>query len=174
MNTSQSPQSQNEYKPFTISREFNAPRELVWKAWTEREHLMRWFGPKGCTVAVANLDFRPGGEFHYCMKTPDGGEMWGKWIFREIVAPERIVLANSFSDKEGRILRPPFPGDWSLQMLTKTTFTEQAGKTTVALEWFPLDGTADQIKFFSSMHGSFKQGWTGTFDQLAEYLSKTS
>src|SRR5271168_1944404 len=59
-------------KPFVILREFNASRELVWKAWTEREHLMKWFGPRGCTIGTANLDFRPGGSFHYCMATPDG------------------------------------------------------------------------------------------------------
>ena len=158
--------------PFVITREFNAPREMVWKAWTEREQMMQWFGPKGCTIPVARMDFRVGGEFHYCMRTPDGNEMWGKWIFREIVVPEKIVLANSFSDKDGNVTRPPFPGAWSLQMLTETTFTENAGKTTLTLKWFPLDATAEEIEHFKTMRGSFAQGWKGTFEQLEAYLAK--
>ena len=158
--------------PFVITREFNAPRELVWKAWTEREQMMQWFGPKGCTIPVAKMDFRVGGEFHYCMRMPDGNDMWGKWIFREIVAPEKILLANSFADKDGNLTRPPFPGAWSLQMLTETTFTEREGKTTIHLKWFPLDATAEEIKTFDAMRGSFSQGWKGTFDQLAEFLAK--
>lgn len=149
-------------EPFVISREFAAPREAVWKAWTERENLMQWFGPKGCTIPVATLDFRVGGQFHYCMRTADGKEMWGKWIFREIVVPEKIVLANSFSDKDGGTVRPPFPGIWPLQMLTKTTFTEHNGKTTVTLRWLPLDATPEERKTFDQARGSFNQGWTGT------------
>ena len=63
---------------FVITREFNAPRERVWQAWTEREQLVRWFGPKGSTISHAMLDFRPGGTFHYEMRSADGKEMWGK------------------------------------------------------------------------------------------------
>ncbi len=157
---------------FTIVRSFNATRDLVWKAWTEQGRLMEWFGPKGCTIPVARLDFRVDGQFHYCMRTPDGKEMWGLWIFREITAPERILLANSFSDAAGNPARPPFPGAWSLQMLTETTFTEQEGKTTVTLKWFPLDATEEERQNFNAMRPSFNQGWKGTFDQLEEYLAK--
>ena len=156
--------------PFIISRAFNAPRKVVWKAWTEREQMMRWFGPKGCTIPVAKLDFRVGGEFHYCMRQPNGAEMWGKWTFREIVAPEKIVLANSFADQDGNAIRPPFPGVWPLHMLTETTFIERDGKTTITLKWLPLDASPEEIKTFDQMRGSFTQGWTGTFDQLAAYL----
>lgn len=159
-------------QPFVISREFNAPRETVWKAWTEREQMMQWFGPKGCTIPVAKMDFRVGGEFHYCMKTAEGNEMWGKWTFREIVAPQKIVLANSFADKDGNAIRPPFPGAWPLHMLTETTFTERDGKTTITLKWLPLDASPDEIQTFDRMRGSFTQGWTGTFEQLDAYLSK--
>lgn len=161
-------------EPFIISRQFDAPREVVWKAWTERESLMRWFGPKGCSIPTATMDFRVGGEFHYCMQTPNGQEMWGKWIFREIVPPEKIVLANSFSNREGAIVRPPFPGEWPLQMVTETTFTEEGGRTTITLKWLPLDATEAERKTFDHGRGSFTQGWSGTFDQLAEYLAGTA
>jgi uncharacterized protein YndB with AHSA1/START domain len=167
-------------KPFVTEREFAAPRDLVWKAWTEREHFIQWFGPKGCTVLSADLDFRVGGGLHYCLHTPNGScpggpggdEMWGLWVFREIVEPEKIVLANSFSDKDGNVTRPPFPGVWPLQMLTETTFTEREGRTLVTLKWLPLDATAEEIETFDKARGGFTQGWSGTFDQLAEYLAK--
>jgi uncharacterized protein YndB with AHSA1/START domain len=158
--------------PFVITREFNAPRELVWKAWTERERMMQWFGPCGSTIPVARMDFRVGGEFHYCMRTADGNEMWGKWTFREIFAPQKIVLANSFADKDGNAIRPPFPGVWPLHMLTETTFAERDGKTTITLKWLPIDASAEEIQTFDKMRGSFTQGWTGTFDQLDAYLAK--
>jgi uncharacterized protein YndB with AHSA1/START domain len=159
-------------KPFVISREFDAPRELVWKAWTERERLMEWFGPKGFTMSAAKLDFRPGGIFHYALRAPDGKEMWGKFVYREIIAPEKIVLVNSFSDENGGLTRHPFSPGWPLQMLTETTFAECDGKTTVMIKWTPIDSTDEERKIFDDARGSMTQGWTGTFEQLAEYLEK--
>jgi Activator of Hsp90 ATPase homolog 1-like protein len=73
---------------FVISRVFDAPRELVFKAQSESERLERWWWAKGFTTRVIKLDFRPGGVFHYSMRTPDDHEMWGKFVYREIVAPE--------------------------------------------------------------------------------------
>jgi uncharacterized protein YndB with AHSA1/START domain len=159
-------------KPFIISREFNAPRDLVWKAWTERARLMEWFGPKGFTMTNAKLDFRPGGIFHYSLRAPDGKEMWGKFVYREIVAPEKIVLVNSFSDENGGLTRHPFSPAWPLQMLTETTFAERDGKTTVTIKWLPLDATDEERKTFDSARDGMTQGWTGTFEQLADYLAK--
>jgi uncharacterized protein YndB with AHSA1/START domain len=160
-------------RPFDTSRTFDAPRELVWKAWTERDRLMQWFGPKGFTMSVAKLDFRPGGIFHYCMQSPDGHKMWGKFVYREIVAPERIVLVNSFSDEAGGITRHPMSATWPLEMLSTTTFTEQGGRTTLTLECAPLNATEAERKTFDGAHEGMKGGWTGTFDQLAAYLAKT-
>ena len=159
--------------PFFISRTFDAPRDLVWKGWTERARLMQWFGPKGFTMPAARLDFRPGGIFHYCLCSQDGEEMWGKFVYREIVAPERIVLVNSFSDEEGNITRHPFSPTWPLEMLSTTTLVEEGGKTKLTIEWSPLNPTDEELKTFESSHDGMKQGWKGTFDQLADYLAKT-
>jgi uncharacterized protein YndB with AHSA1/START domain len=161
-------------EPFVITREFAAPRELVWQAWTERERLMKWFGPKGFTMLSAKMDFRPGGIFHYCLCAPDGKEMWGKFTYREIIAPEKIILVNSFSDEDGGITRHPFSATWPLEMLTTTTLAEREGKTILTIEWVPLNPTDEERKTFDSMRGSMTQGWTGTFEQLDEYLSKVS
>jgi len=158
--------------PFVISRTFDAPRELVWKAWSERARLMAWFAPKGFTMPAAKLDFRPGGMFHYCMAAPNGNEMWGKFVYREIVAPEKIVLVNSFSDEDGGITRHPMSATWPLEMLSTFTLSERNGKTTATVEWIPHNPTDEERKTFDAAHDGMKQGWSGTFDQLAAYLAK--
>lgn len=159
-------------REFVITREFDAPRELVWQAWTERERLRQWFGPKGFTMPVAKMDFRPGGSFHYCLQSPDGHKMWGKFIYREIVAPERIVLVNSFSDEAGGLTRHPMSPTWPLEMLATTTFAEHGGKTTLTVKWKPLNATEEERRTFDAAHGGMQQGWSGTFEQLATYLAK--
>jgi uncharacterized protein YndB with AHSA1/START domain len=166
------PQSAEVDKEFVISREFDAPRELVWKAWTERDRLMQWFGPKGFRMTAARLDFRPGGIFHYCLRSPSGQDMWGKFVYREIVAPQRIVLVNSFSDEKGNLTRHPMSPTWPLEMLTTTTFAEFQGRTTVTVRWNALNATEAERKTFDTSHDGMRMGWTGTFDQLAEYLAE--
>src|SRR5262245_59904437 len=104
-------------QPFVIARAFNVPRDELWKAWTDREQLMQWFGPKGFTMPVAKLDFRRGGTFLYCLESK-GHRMWGKFVYREILPPERIVLVNSFSDENGGITRHPMSPTWPLEMLS--------------------------------------------------------
>ena len=159
---------------FIITRTFDAPRELVWRAWTEREHLMRWFGPKGTTISHAALDLRPGGTFHYAMRSAGGGEMWGKWTFREIVAPKKLVLISSFSDANGSLAPAPMIDNWPLETLSTTTFEEQNGKTTITLRWIPLNATESQCQTFAKMRDSMQQGWGGTFERLAAYLKNSN
>ena len=159
-------------KEFVITRILNAPRELVFKVWTEAEHMERWWGPKGLSLSVAKLDPRPGGIFHYIMRTPDGHEMWGRFIFRELVAPERIVFVNSFSDPEGNITPPPFSDPWPKEILNTVTLTEDGGKTKLTLRSVPINATADEVLVFQSGFESMEEGYGGTFDQLAEHLAK--
>jgi uncharacterized protein YndB with AHSA1/START domain len=163
-----------EQMPFVISRTFDASRELMWKAWSERARLMEWFGPQGFKMPAAKMDFRPGGSFHYCMESLDGHEMWGKFVYREIVAPEKIVLVNSFSDEDGGITRHPMSATWPLEMLSTFTLTEENGRTTATVHWLPWNATAEETKTFDAAHDGMKQGWTGTFDQLAAYLAKAA
>ena len=97
---------------FVITRVFDASRERVWEAFTKPEHLQHWWGPKGFTMRTIKLDLRPGGMFHYSMRSPDGKEMWGKFAYREIAPPERLVFVTSFSDEAGNITRHPFSATW--------------------------------------------------------------
>jgi uncharacterized protein YndB with AHSA1/START domain len=159
-------------REFVVTREFAAPRDLVWAAWTQREHLARWFGPKGFTLMVGAYDFQPGGLFHYGMKSADGHEMWGKWIFKEIVPPKKLVVVVSFSDAERGVSRHPMSATWPLETLATSTFAEQAGKTVVTLRWIAYNATEEERKTFDSAHDSMTQGWGGTMDQLTAYLAE--
>jgi uncharacterized protein YndB with AHSA1/START domain len=159
---------------FVISRVFDASRELVFKAWTEPQRLKHWWGPKGFPCRVANLDLRPGGVFHYCLRAPDGTDMWGKFVYREIVAPERMVFINSFSDEKGEVTRHPMSPTWPLEMLSTVTFAEHEGRTTLTVRWVPHSATEEERKTFASGHESMQKGWTGTLDQFAEYLASQS
>src|SRR5262245_34628249 len=106
-------------REFVISRTVNAPRDLVWKAWTQVDRLKAWWGPKGATVFFATLELKPGGAFHYGMRAADGFTMWGKFLFREIEAPQRLVFLSSFSDEKGGLTRAPFfDGKWPMHMRT--------------------------------------------------------
>jgi uncharacterized protein YndB with AHSA1/START domain len=86
-----------------VERVFNAPRELVFKAFTEPERLARWFGPAGWTLPVCTVDLRVGGIWHYCMRGPNGEESWGRAVYREITPPTRLVYADAFSDATGTV-----------------------------------------------------------------------
>lgn len=159
--------------PFTIERTVDAPRELVFRAWTEREHLMQWFGPKGFTMAHCANDPRPGGVMHYRLVASNGMEMWGRWAYREIVPPERLVFVSSFSDREANVRKAPFPGDWPAEMLTTVTFDERGGRTLVTLRSEAINATAAQRETFTAHHAAMNASWGGTFDQLDAHVRRT-
>ncbi|QGQ99571.1 SRPBCC domain-containing protein [Paenibacillus psychroresistens] len=156
---------------FVISRTFKASRELMFKVWSELEHFKKWWGPTGFALESSKLDFRPGGIFHYCMRAPDGFEMWGKFVYHEIVAPEKIVFVNSFSDPEGNIVPAPFEGKIPLEIKNTLTLTENEGQTTLTLRGGPINASEEERSFYSGMFDSMNQGFTGTFDQLEAYLA---
>ncbi|TAL69870.1 MAG: SRPBCC domain-containing protein [Bacteroidetes bacterium] len=157
---------------FKVSRLINAPLELVWKVWTKPEHLNRWWGPKGYTMLTNKLDLKPGGIFHYKMKSPDGQIMWGKFVFREIIELEKLVFVVSFSDEFGNILRHPLSMTWPLEVLSAVSFTEKEGKTLLSISGIPINATKEEEKTFADGLESMNQGWKGTFEQLEEYLNK--
>lgn len=159
---------------FVITHTLDAPRDLVFKAWTKAEHLVHWWGPKGFKIQIQKLDVQPGGIFHYVMRSANGQEMWGRFIYREIIAPERIVFINSFSDEKGDLTRAPFSTTWPLEVLNILTLTEHMGKTTLTLRGGPLNATDAELQTYVAMHTSMRQGFGGTFSQLTEYLPKMS
>jgi uncharacterized protein YndB with AHSA1/START domain len=160
-------------KEFVISRVLNAPRDLVWQCFADVERMKQWWGPKGVKVVKAAMDFRVGGTFHYAMLPPGGDIMWGRFVYREIAPPERMVFINSFSDEAGGLTRHPLAPDWPLQMLSTFTFEDEpGGKTKFTVRWRPYEATAKEREVFDAGHGSMTMGWTGTLDQLEDYLSR--
>jgi uncharacterized protein YndB with AHSA1/START domain len=155
-----------------MTRTFNAPRELVFKAWTDPDHLKIWWGPKGFDMHVSKFDLQPGGFFHYRMQNPDGHQMWGKFIFREIAGPGKLVFVNCFSDSEGNIVRAPFSELVPLEILYIVTFTEQDSKTTVTMRGAPIQATEDEVQSFHSLHDSMQQGFGDSFARLVEHLAQ--
>jgi uncharacterized protein YndB with AHSA1/START domain len=165
--------TESKTQDFVISRTFEAPRDLVWKAFTEADRLKQWFGPKGFGREVSKLDFRVGGTYHYSLRVPDGSLMWGKWVFREIDPKNRIVVISGFSDEKGGITRHPMAPAWPLEMLSTFTFEDDGpGKTKVTVRWAPYQATAVEIAAFEAGRPSMTQGWGGTMELLEEYLAK--
>jgi uncharacterized protein YndB with AHSA1/START domain len=159
-------------KDFVISRVLDAPRDLVWKAFTDPERMKRWWGPKGFTVIASKMDLRVGGTYHYGLKAPDGSPMWGKFVFREIVPTERMVFVSSFSDEAGGTTRHPMAPTWPLEMLSTFSFEDEpGGKTRFTVRWSPHNASEDERKTFDAGQASMTQGWSGTLEQLEAYLA---
>lgn len=156
---------------FVVTHRFRAPRELVFRAWSEPEHLAHWWGPKGFAMQKLNLDFRPGGLFHYGMSSGNGQMMWGRFVFREITRPQRIVFVLSFSDDAGGITRAPFNPHWPLEILNIVEFEEDATGTVLTLSGRPINASEEEVAAYAAFHASMQQGFGGTFDQLDAYLA---
>ncbi|SAK56031.1 activator of Hsp90 ATPase 1 family protein [Caballeronia fortuita] len=155
---------------FEMNRVFDAPRERVWQAWSEASQIARWWGPQGCTLDLLRFEFRPGGFFHYAMTFAGAPAMWGRFNYREIVERERIVWLNSFANEHCGIARAPFSEACPLEIENVVTFSEENGKTSIALRAQPFGASVDEQRFFADLRPSLQQGYGGTLDQLGAFL----
>ena len=138
-----------------MSRTFDAPRSLVFKVWTEREHISRWCAPTGFIITHCEGDFRPGGAWRSCMRSPDGVDHWVSGVYREIVPDKRLVFTHAWNGEDGK------PGH---ETVVTIIFEDQAGKTKMNFH---------QAAFKSSQsRDGHEGGWAETFDRLDEYLKK--
>ncbi|HEX2667352.1 MAG TPA: SRPBCC domain-containing protein [Gammaproteobacteria bacterium] len=160
----------NASEDFVTTRLFNAPRELVFDVWTQEQHLSKWFAPKGFDILGGKMDLRVGGTYHYGLRTPDGMEMWGKWTFKEIKRPEKLVVITSFSDRQGGITVHPGNPNWPRETLATTTFESQGPRTLLTLRWAPYNATDLERRTFAENKASMEQGWGGTMELLERYL----
>jgi uncharacterized protein YndB with AHSA1/START domain len=138
-----------------ITRIFDAPRELVFKAWTDPRHLVHWMGPRGFKSTVLRSELRVGGAYRFHMLGPAGDDHWTQGLFREIVEPERLVMAGSWADADGNPTTP--------ETLLTITFDEYEGnKTRLTL----------RQAIFESMtaRNEHQGGWNSSLDRLGEYL----
>jgi uncharacterized protein YndB with AHSA1/START domain len=169
MADTQTPHAEQELE-LLLTRTFDAPRDLVYKAYTEAEHLAHWWAPKGFTVEVHHLDVRPGGIFHYCQRNEQMA-MWGLFVYHDVSAPERLVFINSFSDPERHIVRSPFSATWPLEVMNVLELSEENGKTTITMHAGPHNATDEERKTFTESRPMLQGGFKGTLDLLEAYLA---
>lgn len=146
----------------TITREFAAPRELVWKAWTDPDLLARWQGPKSFTAPSIKIDLRVGGNYLYCMRSPEGQDFWSTGRFLEVVEFERIVCTDSFADSAGNVVPAShygMEGDMPLELRVEVDFKESDGKTLLTLRHLGMPAGSDRDLAV--------QGWNESLDKLA-------
>ena len=144
-----------------IVRVFDAPRALVWQAWTDPKMMEQWFAPKHFTNPVCELDVRPGGKLRIVMRGPDGNEYPCASVFRKVVKPERLVFTNNAVDGDGKNL---------LEGLTTVTFTETGGKTTMTLHTHAVG----RVPIASQMLAGMEVGWTQSIDKLGKLLENAA
>lgn len=155
-------------KDLTITRTFNAPREVIWAIWTEPELVRLWWGPEGFTAPVARIDLRVGGRYLYCMRSPDCEDFWSTGVYREIVPMQKIVATDSFSDEMGRVVPAAhygMSGLWPNELLVTATFEEeQDGKTkfTLVHSGIPYGEPREQAR----------AGWEESFEKIDRILDE--
>jgi uncharacterized protein YndB with AHSA1/START domain len=141
-------------RELVITRVIDAPRALVFKAWTQPEQVARWWGPKGYTTISCQMDIRPRGAYRVCMRSPQGVDHWKQGVYREIAPPERIVFTFAWEDAKGK------PGH---ELLTTVTFVEQDGKTKLTLH---------QVNFETTeRRDDHRGGWTSCLERFADYIT---
>ena len=149
-----------------IERVFDAPRELVWRAWTDPEQFVQWFGPNDFETFNCTLDVRVGGRLHFCMRSDQFGAIWSGGVFQEVEPPARLAWTDFFADEQGYQVSPEHYGmeghPW--EALVTVTFDDLGeDKTRLTLRHGPIPGAEHR--------GGADEGWSQSFDKLAAYLA---
>lgn len=164
--------SNNSVTPSKIVREFNAPRQLVFDAWTKVEHLNNWMFPmQGCSCEFVKADIKTGGSSLHKVTMPNGHEMWLFTQYEEVTFPEKLVFLQYFSNDNGDIVPMQHILNWPKDMLATLSFEEIEGKTTITFLWEPRNPTTEEIVAFESTRADHGKGWGAGMQQLHIYLS---
>ena len=143
-------------RELVITRLFDAPRSLVFRAWTEPKHLVHWWGPFGFNVVSCEMNVRLGGAWRFCMRSANVYAVWQRGVYREIVEPERLVFSYAFEDASGK------PG---YETLVTVNFAEDGGRTKITLH---------QAVFESQeVRDDHVRGWTEALNRLAGYVAQS-
>jgi uncharacterized protein YndB with AHSA1/START domain len=144
----------------TLTRIYNAPRERVWKAWTDPKQLAQWWGPAGFTNPVCEIDVRRGGAIRIDMRGPDGTVYPMTGVYQEIVAPERLVFTASALDEKGQPL---------FEVMNAVTFAEQGGKTILTVQARVVSRTAGADRYLKGQ----ERGWSQSLERLEELMDQS-
>ena len=158
----------NETERMVVTRVFDAPRELVWKAWTDPKYVMQWWGPKGFTSPFCEMDFRVGGKYRCCMKSPDGQEFWNGGEYYEIIPYEKIVSSMYFADSNGNKIDPEQLGieHESIEGAYDVTLFEDLGNGQTKLTFIgnePMESAKDSGQL---------EGWNQILDKVAAVIAE--
>ena len=134
-----------------ITRVLDAPPILVYKAWTEPEHMVRWMGPRGFTAPSAKMDVRPGGQYRALIRSGEGKDYWFRGVYREVVEATRLVFTFAWEED----------GERGQENLVTVTFAEEDGKTRMTFHQAEFDSVGQR--------DGHRGGWSSSFDRLAEY-----
>ncbi|GAC1353921.1 MAG: hypothetical protein NVSMB38_30800 [Ktedonobacteraceae bacterium] len=145
-----------------MERHFTAPRQLMFQVFTRAEHLKRWWAPQPYTIPVCTIDLRPGGIWHYCMRSPENQDQWARCVYREIVPPEKLVYTTTFADEHAN------PIEGIPEHLTTVLFTQEAGKTKVTARVQFSSAEALKVAVVLGM----PQGMSITWGYLIEYVQE--
>lgn len=158
-------------KPCVITREFAAPKQLVFEAFTKPEHLKNWNIPmKGVACDYVSVDIKTGGSTLHKMTMPNGHEMWLLTKYEEVTEPDRVVFRQYMSNEAGDILENEMMPDWPKEMQASISFEEVDGKTKMEFVWQPIDPTQKEADCFAAAGQQAEKGWAGALDILREYL----
>lgn len=161
----------NQNEEFVITHHFDAPKKLVFGAFSKKEALAEWWGPVECKNTVLRLEFKTGGIFHYQMEK-DNKINYGRFIFGLIEPYDLLEFTNAFSDQNANIIRAPFDIQLPMQIFYRLRFSENKGKTTITMTGKPVKATREEEDTLRSINPSMQQGFGASFNKLALYLSK--
>jgi uncharacterized protein YndB with AHSA1/START domain len=150
-----------------ITRLFDAPRDLVWRAWTEPEFVMQWWGPKNYTSPSCRIDLRVGGTYLFALRSPEGKDFWSTGEYREIKRPERIVCTDNFADEKGNVVPPSFYGvgmETTAPLIMTVTFEVLGGRTKLTVRHAGIPA--------GEMNDLDRAGWNESLDKLAGVLGQ--
>jgi uncharacterized protein YndB with AHSA1/START domain len=156
---------------FTLTYTFSAPKDLVFNAFGTAEALNEWWGPVESRNTVIQLDFKPGGIFHFKMEFP-AFTTYGRFLFGRIQPYDLLEFTNAFADEKANVIQAPFDIPFPREIFYRLDFTEQNGQTTIHLTGLPVDASDEETKGFLSINTSMQQGFGATFDKLSNYLDK--
>ena len=156
---------------FTANRKFDAPRERVWSAYTNAAELQHWWGPKGCGVLTCTGLLRPGAMFLYGLQLREGGEQWGRMLYREIWEPTQLVYVASHTDQRGNAVRHPTNASWPMEVLTTVNFARAGGATNLSIRAMPQNATDAEKASFEDQRFEMRDAMAESFERLEHYLA---
>jgi len=160
----------NDLPTYVLERVFDAPRELVWKTWTDPALLSRWYGPRVDTI-VHRLEVKPGGLWLVEMRW-GGNSNYQRVEYTDVMPPERLVWLHSSSDADWNVISNPMMADWPRVLLTTVTFEDDGGQTKMRLTWAPHEASEAEIACFAAALDGMDKGWGAGMELLKKLLAE--